>query len=123
MYCAALKLVDLAKFQNHQGFDGVMLGRPGMDYFEFTQCLEHPVAPTPTREDLLIFYAPDRVEWQSTYDRFAESGFVCVTSLNPYWSVLGKTFEGDDGYPSFCKTRRGPRDACVMHLDATSTAL
>ncbi|PTQ91434.1 hypothetical protein C8K18_13123 [Paraburkholderia sp. GV068] len=123
MYCAALKLVDLAKFQNHQGFDGVMLGRPGMDYFEFTQCLEHPVAPTPTREDLLIFYAPDRVEWQSTYDRLAESGFVCVTSLNPYWGVLGKTFEGDDGYPSFCKTRRGPRDACVMHLDATSTAL
>jgi hypothetical protein len=99
MYRAALKLVVLAKFQNHQGFDGVMLGRPGMDYhFEFTQCLEHPVAPTPTREDLLVFYAPDRVEWQSTYDRLAESGFVCVTSLNPYWDVLGKTFEDHDGY-------------------------
>jgi hypothetical protein len=99
MYCAALSLVVLAKFQDHQGFDGVMLGRSGMDYhFEFTQCREHPVAPTPTREDLLVFYAPDRVEWQSTCDRLAESGFVCVTSLNPYWDVSGRTFEDHDGY-------------------------
>jgi hypothetical protein len=32
MYCAALNLVVLARFQDHQGFDGVMLGRSGMDY-------------------------------------------------------------------------------------------
>ncbi|WP_347232540.1 VOC family protein [Paraburkholderia sp. RAU2J] len=45
-----------------------------------------------------MFYAPDRVEWQSTCDRLAESGFVCVASLNPYWDVSGKTFEDHDGY-------------------------
>ncbi|WEY42691.1 VOC family protein [Paraburkholderia sp. SUR17] len=99
MYCAALGLVVLANFQDHQGFDGVMLGRPGMDYhFEFTQCCEHPVMPTPTREDLLVFYVPDHVEWKSTYERLAESGFVRVTSLNPYWDVSGRTFEDHDGY-------------------------
>jgi hypothetical protein len=26
MYCAAFGLVVLARFQNHQGFEGVMLG-------------------------------------------------------------------------------------------------
>lgn len=99
MYCAALGLVVLAKFQNHQGFDGVMLGRPGMGYhFEFTQCREHPVAPTPTHEDLLVFYVPDKVEWQSSCDRFVESGFIRVTSFNPYWDVSGRTFEDYDGY-------------------------
>lgn len=99
IYCAALNLSVLGKFQDHQGFDGVMLGRPGMDYhFEFTQCREHPVAPTPTREDLLVFYVPDRTEWQATCDRLAGSGFVCVPSLNPYWDVSGRTFEDHDGY-------------------------
>lgn len=99
MYCAAFNLAVLAKFQNHQGFDGVMLGRPGMDYhFEFTHCAEHPVVPSPTIEDLLVFYIPDRQEWQSTHDRVVDHGFVPVPSLNPYWDVSGRTFEDPDGY-------------------------
>ena len=99
MYCAGLNLVALARFQDHQGFDGVMLGRSGMDYhFEFTQCRAHPVAPSPTHEDLLVFYVPDSEEWQSTCDRLIESGFVGVPSFNPYWDVSGRTFEDHDGY-------------------------
>ena len=89
----------LARFEDHQGFDGVMLGRSGMDYhFEFTYCREHPVAPTPTHEDLLVFYIKDQHEWQLVCERVAESGFVCVRSLNPYWDVSGRTFEDPDGY-------------------------
>ncbi|MGF6917924.1 VOC family protein [Paraburkholderia sp. 40] len=83
MYCAALNLVVLARFQDHQGFDGVMVGRFGMDYhFEFTQCREHPVAASPTHEDLLVFYAPDREEWESACDRLVDNGFVRVRSFN-----------------------------------------
>ena len=99
MYCAALNLTVLAKFQDHQGFDGVMLGSPGMDYhFEFTHCKEHPVTPSPTPEDLLVFYIPDRQAWQSTCDRLVDNGFVRVVSLNPFWDVSGRTFEDPDGY-------------------------
>jgi hypothetical protein len=99
MYCAALGLDVLAKFQNHQGFDGVILGRPGMDYhFEFTHCAENPVVPSTTSEDLLVFYVLDRQEWQSTCDRLVESGFMHVMSLNPFWDVSGRTFEDPDGY-------------------------
>ena len=99
MYCAALNLDVLARFQDHQGFDGVMLGRSGMDYhFEFTQCREHPLSPTPTPEDLLVFYVPDRKSWESTCERLIENGFVSVTSINPYWDILGRTFEDLDGY-------------------------
>jgi hypothetical protein len=99
MYCAALNLVVLARFHDHQGFDGVMLGRSGMDYhFEFTRCRELPVAASPTHEDLLVFYAPDPEEWESACYRFVDSGFVRVTSFNPYWDVLGRTFADPDGY-------------------------
>lgn len=99
MYCAALNLVVLARFQDHQGFDGVMLGRSGMDYhFEFTQCRERPVTACPTHEDLLVFYIPDREEWESACDRLVDNGFVRVTSFNPYWDVSGRTFADPDGY-------------------------
>ncbi|NIE62770.1 VOC family protein [Burkholderia sp. Ax-1719] len=99
MYCASLELTVLAKFQDHDGFDGVMLGNPDRDYhFEFTHCTVHPVTPTPTREDLLVFYVPDRQAWQATCDRLVENGFLHVASLNPYWDVAGRTFADADGY-------------------------
>lgn len=99
MYCAALGLVVLTRFENHQGFDGVMLGRPGTDYhFEFTRCREHPMAASPTHEDLLVFYVPERQAWEATCERLAGHGFVRVASFNPYWDVSGRTFEDPDGY-------------------------
>ena len=99
MYCAGLNLAVLARFRDHQGFDGVMLGSPGMDYhFEFTRCGEHPVLPRPTSEDLLVFYVPDPRGWSAAGDRLVENGFVSVKSFNPYWDVSGRTFEDADGY-------------------------
>ncbi|WP_407656490.1 hypothetical protein [Methyloglobulus morosus] len=48
MYCKGLELCVLGRFENHQGFDGVMIGSAGMDYhFEFTYCRTHPVVPRP----------------------------------------------------------------------------
>jgi catechol 2,3-dioxygenase-like lactoylglutathione lyase family enzyme len=99
MYSAALEFAVLARFENHQGFDGVMLASAGADYhFEFTHCGEHPVVPRPTSEDLLVFYLPDQQVWQSTCDRFTHNGFRSVASFNPYWDVSGRTFEDPDGY-------------------------
>ena len=99
MYCGALDLMVLIRFQDHEGFDGVMLGTAGMDYhFEFTHCRMHPVRPSPTDEDLLVFYIADREAWKSACDRLAAHGFVCVTSFNPYWDVSGRTYEDPDGY-------------------------
>ncbi|MFM0219611.1 MULTISPECIES: VOC family protein [Paraburkholderia] len=99
MYCVGLNLAVLARFQDHQGFDGMMLGSPGVDYhFEFTHCGEHPVLPRPTIEDLLVFYVPDRQEWSAMGNRLVENGFVRVKSFNPYWDVSGRTFEDADGY-------------------------
>ena len=37
MYCRGLGLRVLGRFEDHEGFDGVMLGTPGADYqFELT---------------------------------------------------------------------------------------
>jgi catechol 2,3-dioxygenase-like lactoylglutathione lyase family enzyme len=99
MYREGLGLARLGHFENHEGFDGVMLGAPGGSYhFEFTYCRTHPVAPTPTPEDLCVFYVPDLDAWHERCELMETAGFKVVTSLNPYWEINGRTFEDHDGY-------------------------
>ena len=99
MYCAGLGLSVLGNFENHAGFDGIMLGRAGMQYhFEFTYFRTHPVLPSPTHEDLVIFYLPSIGEWQATCNAMRVAGFVDVRSVNPYWELHGNTFQDPDGY-------------------------
>lgn len=99
MYTEGLELRVLGSFEDHEGFDGVMLGRAADPYhFEFTHCRVHPVPPTPTHEDLVVFYVADPVEWQAACVRMTDAGFAIVPSFNPYWDVRGVTFEDPDGY-------------------------
>ena len=99
MYVAGLGLKLLGSFEDHEGFDGVMLGGEGLDYhFEFTHCRTHPVAPRPTAEDLVVFYIPNAAEWKITCENMNTAGFRRVESFNPYWDARGQTFEDPDGY-------------------------
>jgi len=99
MYCDGLGLRVIDRFENHEGFDGAMLGLAGSTYhFEFTYCRAHPVVPAPTAEDLAIFYIPDSSEWQAVCASMLAAGFREVAPFNPYWGVRGRTFEDPDGY-------------------------
>lgn len=99
MYCRGLGLRIVDGFENHEGFDGVMLGLEGASYhFEFTHCRTHPVAPAPTPEDLVVLYIPTAAEWQAACGRMLTAGFQQVASFNPYWESNGRTFEDPDGY-------------------------
>jgi catechol 2,3-dioxygenase-like lactoylglutathione lyase family enzyme len=99
MYTRGLGLAQVGHFVDHNGFDGVMLGTDGADYhFEFTVCRAHPVSPTPTHEDLCVFYVPDDDRWASRCTAMLDAGFREVEPLNPYWSLKGRTFEDPDGY-------------------------
>jgi catechol 2,3-dioxygenase-like lactoylglutathione lyase family enzyme len=99
MYCAGLGLRVLGSFEDHEGFDGIILGRAGMPYhFEFTTHRTHPVAPRPTEEDLLVLYVPRRKEWERCCGAMRAAGFVRVSSFNPYWDLRGHVFRDPDGY-------------------------
>ena len=99
MYARGLGLQLLASFRDHEGFDGVMLGKPGeQHHFEFTQCRRHAVRPSPTHEDLLVFYITEPTEWRTACADMETAGFRPVASFNPYWDVHGRTFEDPDGY-------------------------
>lgn len=99
MYCRGLGLCVVGNFENHDGFDGVMLGAAGAGYhFEFTYCRTHPITPCATAEDLAVFYMPTSSEWESTCASMLAAGFKRVAPLNPYWEVQGRTFQDKDGY-------------------------
>lgn len=99
MYAEGLGLEVLGSFEGHDGFDGVMLGHPEAGHhFEFTVCRGHPVRPSPTPEDLVVFYLPGRAEWEAACARMVAAGFREVESFNPYWNAKGRIFEDPDGY-------------------------
>lgn len=99
LYGAGLGFQRLGGFTDHAGFDGVMAGPPGAAYhLEFTNCRHHPVRPSPTEEDLLVFYETDRDRWQAACERALAAGFVETVAFNPYWTEHGRTFVDPDGY-------------------------
>lgn len=99
LYRGVPGLRELDSFSDHDGFDGVMFGFPGAGWhFEFTQCRAHPLRPTPTAEDLVVFYIASASEWQDACSRLLAVGFRAASSFNPYWDAQGRTFADPDGY-------------------------
>lgn len=99
MYCKGLGLQKIADFSDHQGFSGVMVGSEQLSWhLEFTLCHHHPVAPSPTDDDLLVLYYPDATAWRQVCANMETAGFSVVASFNPYWDLNGRTFRDSDGY-------------------------
>ena len=98
-YRDGLGLTVLYRFDDHDGFDVVMLGHEKAPYhFEFTRARGHTAGRAPTEDNLVIFYLPDGGEWQAAVDRMQAAGFAAVPAFNPYWDRDGLTFEDPDGY-------------------------
>ena len=98
-YVEGLGLQKLGAFEDHCGFDGVILGEPGAAYhLEFTRLRGHVAGRAPSADNLLVFYLPDERQWREAIDRMVATGYEPVPSFNPYWDRVGRTFEDPDGY-------------------------
>ena len=98
-YGEGLGLEQLAAFRNHNGFDGVMLGRPqAPHHLEFTHQPGHGAGRAPMADNLLVLCLPRADEWQAAVPRLEAAGFAAVPAHNPYWDYLGRTAEDPDGY-------------------------
>jgi catechol 2,3-dioxygenase-like lactoylglutathione lyase family enzyme len=99
-YSEGLGLEVVGSFAGHAGYTGVMLGLPGREYhLEFT---EHEDAqadyPPPSRDNLLVFYIPDRAAVERLAARLEAMGYPPVPPENPYWNERGVTVEDPDGW-------------------------
>ena len=99
-YCEGIGLRKLGSFENHQGYDGVMIGLPGFPYhLEFTQHIAGSPCPSPTPDNLLVLYIPDKAHIQQIVQRLKDLGYSEVASENPYWKENGAvTVEDPDGW-------------------------
>jgi catechol 2,3-dioxygenase-like lactoylglutathione lyase family enzyme len=98
-YRDGLGFTALGMFEDRDGFDGVMLGHAGAGFhLEFTRKQGHEAGRAPTDDNLLVFYVPDREEWERAVRRMEAHGFNAVEPFNPYWKKFGATFCDPDGY-------------------------
>ena len=58
----------------------------------------HTVGRAPTQDNLVVFYLPEPEDWEAAVSRMRRAGFKPVPSYNPYWDIMGATFEDADGY-------------------------
>jgi catechol 2,3-dioxygenase-like lactoylglutathione lyase family enzyme len=94
-YRDGLGLPEIARFADHDGYDGVMLDLPGTRaHLEFTATAHLP-APVPHPEDLLVLYVGSEAEVARLV---ARSGATPVISANPYWDQVGVTISDPDGF-------------------------
>ncbi len=99
-YKDGLGLRELFRFDDHDGYSGVMLGLPGADYhLEFTTQVQGSPGAAPTRDNLLVFYLGSREETRTAAERLRSLGHHPVDAENPYWSENGGiTIEDPDGW-------------------------
>jgi hypothetical protein len=94
-----LGLNELYRFENHAGYDGVMLGLPGTRYhLKLTEHADIDATAT-TKENLLVFYVGSPSALLPIVERFGAADNSPVEAENPYWTTVGAvTFEDPDGW-------------------------
>ena len=99
-YSQHLGLPVIYRFEDHTGYDGVMLGMPGTDHhLEFTSHVDGSPCPAPSRENLLVFYFASEAHLNEAVERLGQGGHSPVTLENPYWAANGGiAFEDPDGW-------------------------
>lgn len=98
-YRDGLGLDVLSSFVDHDGFDGVIIGKKRSPYhIEFTHKRGDHVGRANSQDHLLVFYIADKKKWSRAIDRMRKHGYEPVRSYNPWWDKGGKTFEDIDGY-------------------------
>jgi catechol 2,3-dioxygenase-like lactoylglutathione lyase family enzyme len=102
-YTTILGLELLGGFQNHNGYDGVFIGKPNENWhLEFTQSDSYPNHSFDD-DDIMVFYPNTKLEFELIIDNLKQHSVVFIKSKNPYWNdpedSVGKMFLDHDGYP------------------------
>ena len=99
-YRDGLGFTVIGKFDDHDGYDGIMLAIPGRsDHLEFTCHRSGSRCPAPSRDNLLVLYLPQREDIAEQQARLRMLGYAPVDAENPYWAVHNAlTFEDPDGW-------------------------
>ncbi|NGN44538.1 VOC family protein [Mesorhizobium sp. CGMCC 1.15528] len=98
-YRDGLGLPELARFEGHAGYDGIMLGLPGKAvHLEFTNHADGCPCPAPGLDNLLVLYITETDAYDSLNRRMQQMGHAPVEPENPYWLERSFTYQDPDGW-------------------------
>src|SRR5215218_6337496 len=98
-YRDVLGLEQISSFESHAGYDGVMLALPvRRDHLEFTHHESGSPCPTPTKDNLIVFYVGEEASFREMAARLKRDGHDPVGPVNLCWAENGLTFEDPDGW-------------------------
>ena len=98
-YHEGLGLPILGRFQDHDGYDGVMIGLPDeRTHLELIHHANGSPGTAPSRENLLVLYIPDREARRALIERLHAMGYPEVEPENPYWRGQSTTIADPDGW-------------------------
>jgi 2-oxoisovalerate dehydrogenase E1 component len=89
-YTSILELGVIGGFKNHNGYDGIFIGKPNENWhIEFTQNQE-VVTHTFNEDDILVFYPENQLEYQTIVANIHKNNIQTLEPKNPYWKENGK---------------------------------
>lgn len=97
-YTEVLGFGVLGSFQNHEGYDGVMLGHGQAGWhLEFTQS-PRKASHHFDKDDLLVFYPASLEEYYLVLERLQKYKIGQIMPENPYWIDNGIMIADPDKY-------------------------
>ncbi|MFH6962894.1 VOC family protein [Flavobacterium plurextorum] len=97
-YINILSFERLGDFQNHKDYDGVFIGKTGLDWhFEFTQS-KVKANHSFDEDDVIILYPKTILDYNELIDKLEHHNISTITAVNPFWNENGKMFQDPDGY-------------------------
>lgn len=97
-YGSLLGLEVLGRFEDHNGYSGVFLGKDALGWhLEFTVS-SHLPQHLPDPDDLLVFYTGTEREYREICQNAESMKLQELMPVNPYWKEVGRLFPDPDGF-------------------------
>lgn len=97
-YVDVLGFEQLGGFQNHNNYDGLFIGKSGLDWhFEFTQS-DSKAKLNFDEEDVIVLYPKTISDYNNLINKLIHHNISTITAINPFWNENGKMIQDPDGY-------------------------
>jgi len=97
-YTNVLDFDILGQFENHENYDGVFLGKQGLDWhLEFTTSSDK-AEHTTDEDDALVFYPKTITDYEAILSNIEKFNIVKLQSKNLYWNRNGIMIKDSDGF-------------------------
>ncbi|MGV0831235.1 VOC family protein [Empedobacter brevis] len=97
-YTKILNLDILGDFKNHNGYDGLFIGKANTDWhLEFTTSSDE-VNHQFDEDDCLVFYPETQDEYEAVIKNLEFYRIEPIQAKNPYWNINGISFLDPDGF-------------------------